>query len=280
MQLTPEILSLRPYLFTISYNMLGMIEESEDIVQDVFEKWIHVNDVNEPKYYLGKMVVNKSINRLNELKKQRETYVGEWLPEPYITFEENSLPTIEYGLLFLLEKLNPVERAVFILRESFGEDYGFISEITGEKEENCRQILHRSHEKLQRNTNRSFDKTKQSELTQAFLMALHQQDQTVLNKILKNDIELYSDGGGKRAAALKPLFGIDRVLKFLTGVVKLPDVQNQEFEVKQVFINGLPGAIIYNHTLGEVDSMQYVEWDDKGINKLLFVRNPDKLKVK
>src|SRR5688500_18943094 len=122
MELSPDILALRPYLFTIAYNMLGVVEEAEDIVQDSFEKWIFVGHVNTPKAYLGRVVVNQSINRLHELKKTRETYPGVWLPEPYITMDADPTPTVEYGLLFLLERLNPNERAVFILRESFSEE--------------------------------------------------------------------------------------------------------------------------------------------------------------
>src|ERR1044071_5704676 len=131
MQLTSEVLSLRPYLFRIAYNMLGIVEEAEDIVQDVFEKWITVEDAREAKPYLARMAVNQCIRRIEELKKGRETYVGYWLPEPIITFEPDPVPTIEYGLLCMLERLNPIERAVFILRESFSEEYASIAEMTG-----------------------------------------------------------------------------------------------------------------------------------------------------
>ena len=123
METTTDVLQLRPYLFKIAYSMLGEIEEAEDIVQDTYEKWMFVENAKEPKAYLGRMVVNNSIKRLNELKTQREMYIGTWLPEPYITTEAPDSPTIEYGLLFLLERLNPIERAVFILSESFTEDY-------------------------------------------------------------------------------------------------------------------------------------------------------------
>jgi RNA polymerase sigma-70 factor (ECF subfamily) len=122
METTTEVLQLRPYLFKIAYSMLGEIEEAEDMVQDIYEKWLATEDVKEPKAYMARMVVNKSIKRLNELKAVREMYKGTWLPEPYITTEVPDSPTIEYGLLFLLERLNPVERAVFILRETFADE--------------------------------------------------------------------------------------------------------------------------------------------------------------
>lgn len=280
MELTSEILSLRPYLFRISYNMLGVIEEAEDIVQDVYEKWISVENAKEPKAYLGRMAVNRSINRLEELKKQRESYKGPWLPEPYITIEQDPNPTIEYGLLFLLERLNPVERAVFILRESFSEDYSAIADLTGLSEDNCRQVLHRAHEKLARRPAKPAEPDKQRALTEAFLYALSQQDLSMLNQLLRSDIELYSDGGGKRAAALKPLFGLQKVLKFLLGVMQLPENQGDEFEYRPAFVSGLPCALIFRKSNGELDSMQYVVPDENNIMQLLYVRNPDKLRVR
>lgn len=280
MILTIEILKLRPYLFRIAYTMLGVVEEAEDIVQDVFEKWISVKHAHDPKAYLGRMAVNKSINRLNELKQERETYTGTWLPEPYITLEPDSSPTIEYGMLFLLERLNPYERAVFILRESFSEEYSTIAALTGLSADNCRQLLHRAHEKFSRNKIQPVEPARQRALTEAFLGALYHQNRDTLTQLLRSDIELFSDGGGKRAAGLKPLFGIEKVLRFLLGVMQLPENQNNEFEYRPAFINGAPGALIFRRTTGELDSMPYVELTDTGIFRLLFVRNPDKLIVR
>jgi RNA polymerase sigma-70 factor, ECF subfamily len=280
MELTKEILALRPYLFSISYNMLGMVEEAEDIVQDVFEKWISAHEVENPKGYLARIAVNQSINRLNELRKVRENYVGLWLPEPYITLEPEPVPTIEYGMLFLLERLNPNERAVFILRESFSEDYHSIADITGLSAENCRQILHRAHEKMGRSKPLQVDPEKQKSFTEAFLAALHGKDRAQLDSLLRTDIELYNDGGGKRAAALKPLFGMEKVLKFLIGVTQLEEVQTQHFEYQAAYVNGRPAALIFNRTLNQLDSMQYVEVENEEISRLIYVRNPDKLKIR
>src|SRR6218665_2658751 len=258
MELSPDIIALRPYLFSIAYNMLGIVEEAEDVVQDVYEKWISAAQVQEPKAYLGRMAVNRSINRLNELKKARESYTGWWLPEPYITLDPDPLPTMEYGLLFLLERLNPLERAVFILRESFSEEYSTIAELTELSVENCRQLLHRAHEKLGRSKAIPVDPAQQRALTEAFIMALQQQDRSSLDQLLRSDMELFNDGGGKRAAALKPLFGLEKVLKFLLGIMQLPENQNNEFEYRPAFVNGLPAALIFRRSNGELDSMQYV----------------------
>jgi RNA polymerase sigma-70 factor (ECF subfamily) len=280
MELTTETLALRPYLFSIAYNMLGVVEDAEDIVQDVYEKWITAENVREAKAYLARIAVNQSIRRLNELKKIKESYVGSWLPEPYITMEPDPTPTVEYGLLFLLERLNPNERAVFILRESFQEDYSAIADITGLSAENCRQLLHRAHEKLGRSKPGKADPAKQRALTEAFLFALHLRDRSALDTLLRNDIELCSDGGGKRSAALKILVGLQKVVKFLLGVMQLPENQENAFEYRPGFVNGAPAALIFRSATGELDSMQYIEPDGDEIARLLQVRNPDKLKVR
>ncbi len=280
MVLTTEILHLHSYLFRIAYDMLGVVEEAEDIVQDVFEKWISVQHVQAPKAYLGRMTVNRSINRLNELKKYRESYIGPWLPEPYITLDPDPSPTIEYGLLFLLERLNPFERAVFILRESFLEEYTNIADLTGLSVDNCRQLLHRAHEKLGRNKIQPVEPATQRTRTEAFLLALQYQDRQALNQLLRADIELFSDGGGKRAAALKPLYGLDKVLKFLLGIMQLPENQGNEFEYRSAFANGIPTALLFRRSTGALDSMSYIVWDADGIARLLYVRNPDKLHIR
>lgn len=278
-----QLIALRPYLFKIAYNMTGAIEEAEDIVQDVCEKWLKTNrpDVENAKAYLGRMVVNQSINRLNELKTIRENYTGFWLPEPYVTLEAHpETPSIDYGLLMLLERLNPIERAVFILRESFSESYDTIADLTGQSQENCRQLLHRAHNKIQYSSMKPVNPEKHRALTKAFLSALYQQDRSTLEELLRQDIELYSDGGGKKAAALKPLFGMDKVLKFLLGVTKLENDKQETYSYKPGFFNGQPAALLYLDSTGELDSAVFASYDEHGISRLHFVRNPDKLRVR
>lgn len=276
-----KIAALRPYLCKIAYNMTGETAEAEDIVQDVFAQWLQRENaaVENAKAYLARMTVNASIDRLNRLKAERELYTGPWLPEPYITSApEQDLPDIEYGLLFLLERLNPLERAVFILRESFGEEYETIAELTGQKPENCRQLLHRGREKLRMNTIKPADPEKLKALTEAFLFALHGQNREVLEGILKHDIVLYSDGGGKRSAALKPIAGFEKVIKFLFGVQKLNE--GIELRYEPAYFNGFPGALIYISETGELDSAITLLYDEEGVENLLFIRNPDKLKLR
>jgi RNA polymerase sigma-70 factor, ECF subfamily len=280
METTSAILQLRPYLFKIAYSMLGEIAEAEDIVQDIYEKWLSVEGVKEPKAYMARMIVNKSIKRLNERKALQETYTGTWLPEPYITTEVPDSPTIEYGLLFLLERLNPVERAVFILRESFTEDYSYIAELTGLSMDNCRQTLHRTYEKLGRNPKLPVDTVKHNALIEAFLFSMLNQDRSSLEQILRSDIELFGDGGGKRSTALKPLFGFEKVQKFLFGVMQLPENQGDMYEFMPAFVNGVPAALILRKADKQLDSVTYFELEGTIITRILFVRNPDKLQFR
>jgi RNA polymerase sigma-70 factor (ECF subfamily) len=280
MEITTEVLELRPYLFKIAYSMLGEIEEAEDIVQDIYEKWLTAENVRTAKAYMARMTVNKSIKRLNELKVLRATYTGTWLPEPYITFEATDIPTIEYGLLFLLERLNPVERAVFILRESFSEEYSYIADLTGISTDNCRQTLHRTYDKLDRSPHVPVDSSKHNDLIEAFVHSVLSKDRSSLEQILRSDIELYGDGGGKRTTALKPIFGLEKVQKFLFGVIQLLETQGDEYEYMPAFVNGVPALLILRKDNKEVDSIQYFEWDNNVISRMLFVRNPDKLKIR
>jgi RNA polymerase sigma-70 factor (ECF subfamily) len=280
METTTKVLQLRPYLFKIAYSMLGEIAEAEDIVQDIYEKWITIDAVKEPKAYMGRMVVNKSIKRLNERKALREMYTGTWLPEPYITTEAPDSPTIEYGLLFLLERLNPVERAVFILRESFTEEYSYIAALTGLSMDNCRQTLHRAYEKLGRHPKLPVDTVKHTALIEAFLLSVLNQDRSSLEQILRSDIELFGDGGGKRSAALKPIFGFEKVQKFLFGVMQLPENQGDVYEFMPAFVNGVPAVLLLRKADKQLDSITYFVLDDNSIARLLFVRNPDKLQFR
>lgn len=278
-----KIAALRPYLCKIAYNMTGETAEAEDIVQDVFAQWLQRENaaVENAKAYLARMTVNASIDRLNRLKAERELYTGPWLPEPYITAAPDSdLPDIEYGLLFLLERLNPIERAVFILRESFGEDYDTIAELTGQKPENCRQLLHRSREKLRTSVLKPADPEKLKALTEAFLFALHSQNREMLEGILKQDIVVYSDGGGKRWAALKPVAGLEKVLKFLFGIQQHNAQQQTELRYEAAYFNGQPAALLYHTTSGEIDAAITLIYDEEGVSELLFIRNPDKLRVR
>jgi RNA polymerase sigma-70 factor, ECF subfamily len=278
-----DILQHRPLLFSLAYNILGEVQEAEDIVQDVFESWFSKQkDVQFPKAYLSRAVVNKSIDRLEVLKKTREVYKGPWLPVPIVSEashvdDKQSGDPLPYALLTLLEKLNPVERAAFILRHAFDFSYHEISEICQLPEENARQMVHRAQEKLQKPRTRYEASTEERQkLLNAFLDACARQDATALKEILHHDVVMYSDGGGKMSAAVVPVRGPEKIINFFKNILK---GSIDKFEGKAVMVNGSAGALLINKTTGRVDTICTLETDGQSIIGLYFVRNPEKIFV-
>lgn len=271
----------RPLLFSLAYDMLGEVQEAEDIVQDVFESWFSKQpEVQFPKAYLSRSVVNKCIDRLEALKKAREAYKGPWLPVPIVSEtaaadDRQSGDPLPYALLSTLEKLNPVERAAFILRHAFDFPYSEISEICNLPEENARQLVHRAQEKLQKPRSRyEASPEEKQRLMNAFLDACAKLDASTLKEILHQDVILYADGGGKMSASVVPLVGPQKIISFMLNILK--DTANN-FEVKPAVVNGSAGAIILNKATGLVDTICTLETDGQSIIGLYFVRNPDKL---
>jgi RNA polymerase sigma-70 factor, ECF subfamily len=276
-----EVIEQKSYFFKLAYNLLGEVQEAEDIVQDIWLKCLEMTGTNlqNPKNYVARMVVNRAIDRLKHLQKQRELYKGTWLPEPYCEtndLEINDNYTADFALLFLMEKLNPYERAVFILREIFGLEYAEISEITDLKPENCRQILHRTKEKLpQAPTKYTPNIDQHQNLLSAFVQACAQQDLTKLTAILREDIVVYSDGGGKVSAALKPLAGIGKAVHHFLGVMKMR--QEETLSVRFVWLNNAPSAVIINDITKTLDSIIQLKIEDNQIQQIFVLRNPDKI---
>lgn len=277
-----EFLQHKPLLFSIAYNILGEIEEAEDMVQDSLESWLKISQGNEikyPKAYLSKTVAHKAIDRLKVLKKQRATYPGQWLPEPVVYPKQEIKPQpdiLPYALLCTLEKLNPIERAVLILRESFDFDYDTLADVCDISQANCRQILHRAKEKVQTSQQRyQADPRIHRKLIDTFLQACMEEDPEKLTQLLKEDIILYSDGGGKAAAAIHPLVGSATIIKFLLGIFKKREVEPLTYH--PVWINNLPAVLFKN---GEAnDTLVAFDTDHRQILHLYVIRNPDKISL-
>lgn len=273
----------RPLLFSLAYNILGEVQEAEDIVQDVFEVWFAKRpDVQYPKAYLSRAVANRAIDRLEVLKKIRDLYKGPWLPVPIVS--EPSMPEnrqsadpLPYALLTMLEKLNPVERAAFILRHAFDYPYSDISDICDLPEENVRQIVHRAQEKLQKPKVRYEATLEQRQrLLNAFIDACVRQDASSLKEILHHDVVLYTDGGGKVSAAVVPVRGPEKVIGFIANIVKNA---LSAFEARQVIVNGSAGILLVHKTTGKTDTICTLETDGQKISGLYMVRNPEKILV-
>lgn len=279
-----NIFEHRPLLFAIAYRMIGERQEAEDIVQDVYTRWLEMNtdEVQQPRHYLMRAVTNRSINRLKILQQQRELYRGPWLPEP---ITDTDIPEISphsgndlsIGFLFLLEKLNPLERAIFLLRESFDLSYKELESILEIPESTCRQHLHRAKEKLQKDKKRfESDVTRHRELLDAFIAACLHQDQDKLISLLKKDISFYADGGGKASSAIQPLFGPDAVSRFILGLFRKVPVPTPLYNM--LMVNGLPALALFDAVTQAPITCICFEHEGEAIDSFYFIRNPDKLK--
>lgn len=274
----------RSLLFSIAYRMLGSVAEAEDVVQEAYLRWRDVTEeeVRSPRSYLSAVVTRLSINRLRSARARREEYVGPWLPEPLLSesAKDAADPTeldesLSMAFLVLLESLNPVERAVFLLREVFDYDYEEISRIVEKSEANCRQIARRARQAVTARRPR-FERSPEQEerLTRQFLEACMSGDMQGLIGLLSEDVTLWSDGGGKVAAAPYPIHGPERVARFLLGVLRMvpPD-----FSARPARINGEPGVVGYVD--GHPTSVVALDVAGGRLRGVRIVVNPEKLRA-
>jgi RNA polymerase sigma-70 factor, ECF subfamily len=270
----------RPILFSIAYRMLGSVADAEDMVQDTYLGWQMVkDDVTSPRAYLTTMITRLCINQLESARVKREKYVGPWLPEPLIEEEPSQSAlanSLSIAFLLLLERLSPVERAVFLLREVFEFEYDEISRITAKNETNCRQLFRRAKQKVAGSSPEKtrIGKAESKKLLNQFLQACTTGDLNSLISVLEEDITLYADGGGKAAAALNPIQGSDRVARFLFGIAEKSE--DLEFRFEDAIVNGGPGILIYVRS--SLNSVLTIQAGEKKIQNIYYISNPDKIK--
>ncbi len=273
---------LRPLAFSIAYRMVGSVAEAEDIVQEAMLR-VHGAEAESPKAFLSTVVTRLSIDHLRSARVQRETYVGPWLPEPLLTDPEpgpeeraETSDSLSQAFLVLLEQLSPVERAVFLLREVFGYEYDDIAQVVDRTPENCRQLLARARRHVEGGRPRfDADRAKGAELAERFLEAAAEGDTDALVSMLAADAAAYGDGGGKVQAARKPLFGPQRVAKFIAGIVAI-GIRRGGYTVRPAWVNHQPGFLV-NGPEGGVDAVWALDIADGVIQSIRIVRNPDKL---
>ncbi|MEW6636675.1 MAG: RNA polymerase sigma-70 factor [Actinomycetota bacterium] len=270
----------RPLLFSIAYRMLGSVMDAEDAVQEAFVRWRRAGEVRSPKAYLTSVVTRLCIDHLRSARARREEYAGPWLPEPLVV-EPAADPavldeTLSMAFLVLLESLSPVERAVFLLREVFDYDYAEISKIVGKSEANCRQIARRARQSVAARRPR-FDPAPEDgeRLVRRFVEACMSGDMEGLLRMMSEEITLWTDGGGRVRAARNPIYGSDRVARFLLGVtVRAPE----GLVVRFVRVNGQPGFISY-HADGSPQGAAVFDISSGGrIAAIRLVVNPEKLR--
>jgi RNA polymerase sigma-70 factor (ECF subfamily) len=272
---------LRPYLFAIAYRMLGSVADAEDVVQDAFLRYeeAHV-DADSPKAYLATVTTRLAIDELRSARARREVYPGEWLPEPVVEEDEarhaEMADSLSLTFLHLLEKLSPVERAVFLLREVFDYSYDDIAAIVGKSPANCRQILVRAHTHVDEGRKR-FDVSREEreQVAERYIDAWENGDTEGLLAVLAPGATLYSDGGGKVPSIRVPLVGALRLAKAMTGWG--PEaVAKRGFTYQRAIVNGEP-ALVFTDAGGQVGGVEVFEIADGLVVAIRAVFNPDKL---
>ena len=271
--------SVRPRLFGIAYRMLGSAAEAEDIVQDVWLRWQSTKRsvIANPSAYLATTTTRLCINAATCARVRRETYVGPWLPEPVDTREDPRLgaereEALKLAVLVLLEKLSPTERAAYVLREAFDYPYRRIAEILRTEEANVRQLVSRARKHVEEGRRTTVSSAEQGRLLDAFLDAARRGDMAALEGLFAEDVISYSDGGGMVRAARLPLFGRERIAKFIAAVAA--HFYNS-VTFSRIEINGQAAGLILRE--GKVVALATIDASERGIHQIMWLMRPSKL---
>jgi RNA polymerase sigma-70 factor (ECF subfamily) len=276
---TEAFVAHRNLLFTVAYEMLGSAADAEDVLQETWLRWAEVplDEVRDVRAYLVRITTRLALNRIRTLSRRRESYVGPWLPEPLLTSPDVAedvelADSVSTAMLLVLETLGPTERAVFVLREVFDLPYDEIAAAVDKTPAAVRQIAHRARNHVDARRPREVvgDAQRQA-VTERFMAAVATGDLQSLMDVLAPDVVLITDGGGVKQAALRPIHGVDKVLRFLMAVTP----QDAENRAEPVLINGGLGFRL--ETDGVLDTVATVRIDDGKVTGLYFVRNPHKL---
>jgi len=273
----------RRRLTHLAYRMLGSLAEAEEAVQDAWLRWNGVDPsaVEDAPAWLAQVTTRLCLDRLKSARARRETYVGPWLPEPLV--EEVAQDPLEraedvsVAFLLALQRLSPLERAVFLLHDVFDQDYGEVARSLGRSEPACRQLAARARQHVQDAKPRfAVSDAEAARLAGAFMQAAASADMTALTALLTEDAVLISDGGGKRKAALRPMIGRDDVMALLRGLAWRGSGWGAVDGARLVRINGLPGVVL-NSDDGPM-TMSFEPSDDGRVAAIYIVRNPEKLR--
>ncbi|MGB5695389.1 MAG: RNA polymerase sigma factor SigJ [Polyangiales bacterium] len=268
----------RGSLLAVAYRLLGSAAEAEDAVQDTWLRWRSADEasIREPRAWLCRVLSRICIDRLTSARARREVYPGTWLPEPVLTTSPVDAESISLGFLVLLERLSPLERAVFVLRRAFDYTHVEIAETVGISEAASRQSLHRAKLRLADGIPRfSADRAAHSRLLEAFARVLASGEVSSIAALLAEDATLFADGGGKvPGAALRPICGREPIARFLVGLRRKTDL-GEDFILKVAEVNGWPSLIGQRKT-GTLFVMM-IETNDVNITSIHNVVNPDKL---
>jgi len=280
---TEEFEELRPLLFSLAYRLLGSVAEAEDAVQ---EAWLRYETTpvlpTSPKAFLSTVVTRISIDVLRSARVRREQYVGEWLPEPLLTdpYEDPArsmelADSVSMAALVLLERLSPLERAVFVLREVFGYDYADVAEAVGRSEAACRQLLVRARRHMDSGRPRfEADRQARDALAARFFDAFRNGDVEGLRDVLAADVEMVGDAGGKAPSLGRVVVGADKVAPLLASL--FPRLARIGATLDLRTVNGQPGALLRDRE-GKVAFTLALDVRGGEIHTLRSIGNPDKL---
>ncbi|UWE10128.1 RNA polymerase sigma factor SigJ [Actinacidiphila bryophytorum] len=297
---TEVFVSHRELLFSVVYNMLGSVSDTEDVLQETWLAWTRRSgkgagaDIDNPRAYLVRIAVNQALARQASIIRRRETYVGPWLPEPLATgvqqpagrpqaaqatdAAESALrnESVSMAMLVVLETLTPLERAVFVLHEVFGYPHTEIAAILERSPSAIRQLAHRAREHVQaRRPRYQADRQLQRQVTERFIAAALGGDLAELMRLLAPDVTLWTDGGGKVSAALRPVSGQEKVAKLITGYAanRLPD----SVDIRYRQVNGDPSVVVFSGDSPTAVMVVDLDADSDKVTDIYLVANPDKL---
>jgi RNA polymerase sigma-70 factor (TIGR02957 family) len=275
---------LRPLLFTIAYEILGLATESDDVLQDSYLRWAEVDlaTVRDTKSYLARLVTHQALNALRASARRREDYVGPWLPEPVLLDENDALAdvvlaeSVSMAMLVVLETLTPDERVVFVLREVFGFTYNDIAGAVDKSVATVRQAAHRARKHVQARRRRfePADTATTTRITEQFMTAATTGDMQGLLALLAKDATFTADGGGKTPAARRPVVGAEmvatRLVNFFRKGQGIPGLR-----IELVNCNNTPALVAYRGD--HLEGVFLIETTNDEITTIYVIRNPDKL---
>jgi RNA polymerase sigma-70 factor (TIGR02957 family) len=283
-----EFDEVRPSAFAIAYRMLGSVSEAEDVVQEGFLRLHRARKggerIESPGAYLSTVVSRLSLDHLRSARVRRETYVGEWLPEPFVASGDDDparkaemADSLSLAFLVLLESLSPEQRAAFLLREVFDEPYDRIAEIVGTSEQNARQLATRARRHVEERRPRfEASREQREELASRFFAAAEKGDLEGLEELLAHDVVLHGDGGGKAPALARAVHGRARVARTLMKGWMRAGARVGGLTTRREEVNGQPGALVFDRErrLIGVMILDIAEGQIQGVSSIV---NPDKL---
>jgi RNA polymerase sigma-70 factor (TIGR02957 family) len=268
----------RGLLFTVAYEMLGSAADADDVLQEAWLRWANVDQsqVSDPRAYLIRIVTRQALNQMRTLSRRREEYVGEWLPEPLLTSPDVAddielAESVSIAMLTVLETLEPMERAVFVLREVFDMPYGEIAEATGKSLAAVRQMAWRAREHVAARRPRvHVSRSEQQAVVERFLAALQTGHIRDLMEVMAPDVVLTADGGGLVPAARTPIRGAEHVARLLARANQV----QAAFKTTTVWLNGVPAGRI--EIDGQLAAVSLVVENGR-VTRIYAVANPRKL---